>query len=132
MQAMKGSSGLPRYLSQKPETIQEKISSMRKLESMKERCSRRKNSMKLGNKYSGAPLIIEGCALNFINLCFMMCCKFWNYTSSSYLFLSIHETCYLLKVDCFWIYKLHIVVDFIPAIMLTTKQITKRLHMKSL
>lgn len=101
MQVMKGSSSLPRYLSQEPETIQENISSIRKLESMKKRCSRSKNFVKLGKNYSGAPLIIDGCALNFINLCFMMCCKFCNYTSSSYLFLSIHETCYLLKVDCF-------------------------------
>lgn len=76
MQVIKRSSSLPRYLSQKPKTIQEKISSMRKLESMKERCSRSKNFMKLGKNYSGAPLIIEGCALNFVNLCFMMCCKF--------------------------------------------------------
>ncbi|GJV35246.1 hypothetical protein Tco_1407723 [Tanacetum coccineum] len=57
---MKGSSSLPRYLSEKPETAQEKISSMRKVESMKERSSRSKNSMKLGKNYSGAPLIPGG------------------------------------------------------------------------
>nr|GEX43048.1 hypothetical protein [Tanacetum cinerariifolium] len=57
---MKGSSSLPRYLSEKPKTAQEKISSMRKVESMKERSSRSKKSMKLGNNYSGAPLIPGG------------------------------------------------------------------------
>ncbi|PWA92820.1 hypothetical protein CTI12_AA076890 [Artemisia annua] len=57
---MKESSSLPRYLSEKPETAQEKISSMRKLESMNERSSRSKKSMKLGKNYSGAPLIPGG------------------------------------------------------------------------
>ena len=60
MQVMKESLSLPRYFSQKPETIQEKISSMRKLENMKERSSISKNSMKLGKNYSGAQLILEG------------------------------------------------------------------------
>ncbi|KAL4580372.1 hypothetical protein LXL04_016563 [Taraxacum kok-saghyz] len=56
---MKGSSSLPRYLSQKPETNQEKFSNMRKLESMKER-NRSKNSMKIVKNNGGAPTIPGG------------------------------------------------------------------------
>ncbi|CAI9263872.1 unnamed protein product [Lactuca saligna] len=56
---MKGSSSLPRYLSLNPERNQEKISSMRKFESMKER-NRSKNSMKIVKNNGGAPTIPGG------------------------------------------------------------------------
>ncbi|XP_071736668.1 uncharacterized protein [Rutidosis leptorrhynchoides] len=56
---MKGSSSLPRYLSQKEETNKEKVSNMRKFESMRER-NRSKNSMKMGKNNGGAPTIPGG------------------------------------------------------------------------
>ncbi|XP_071730125.1 uncharacterized protein [Rutidosis leptorrhynchoides] len=56
---MKGSTSLPRYVSQKQETSQEKMSNMRKFESMKER-NRSRNSMKMGKNNGGAPTIPGG------------------------------------------------------------------------
>ncbi|KAK1418080.1 hypothetical protein QVD17_27219 [Tagetes erecta] len=49
IKVMTGSRSLQRYLSQKPETNEEKISEMRKVESMKEG----KNSMKIGKNNGG-------------------------------------------------------------------------------
>ncbi|KAI3708357.1 hypothetical protein L2E82_37525 [Cichorium intybus] len=56
---MRESSSLPRYLSQKPETNQEKVTNMRKVESMKER-NRSTKSMKIVKNNGGAPTIPGG------------------------------------------------------------------------
>ncbi|KAM0029105.1 hypothetical protein Hdeb2414_s0018g00521891 [Helianthus debilis subsp. tardiflorus] len=57
---MRASSSFPRYLSQNPETNQEKVMNMRKVESMNER-NRNKSSLKLGkNINGGAPTIPAG------------------------------------------------------------------------
>ncbi|KAI3804827.1 hypothetical protein L1987_26663 [Smallanthus sonchifolius] len=54
-----GSSSLPRYLSLKPETNQEKVKNMRKVESMNGR-NRNKSSKKIGKNSGGAPTIPGG------------------------------------------------------------------------
>ncbi|MFS7929366.1 hypothetical protein Hanom_Chr04g00331721 [Helianthus anomalus] len=59
IKVMTGSSSLHRYLSQKIETNQEKITDMRKVESMKER-NRSKHPMKIGKNNGGAPTIPRG------------------------------------------------------------------------
>ncbi|KAJ0479377.1 hypothetical protein HanRHA438_Chr13g0579941 [Helianthus annuus] len=59
IKVMTGSSSLHRYLSQKIETNQGKITDMRKVESMKER-NRSKHPMKIGKNNGGAPTIPRG------------------------------------------------------------------------
>ncbi|KAK1431013.1 hypothetical protein QVD17_14203 [Tagetes erecta] len=54
-----GSSSLPRYLSKKPETNQEKVMNMRKVESTNGR-NRNKSSKKMGKNNGGTPTIPGG------------------------------------------------------------------------
>ncbi|XP_076909339.1 uncharacterized protein LOC143566554 [Bidens hawaiensis] len=86
---MRGSSCLPRYLTEEAETNQEKVMNMRKVESMSKR-NRNKSSIKIGkNINDGSPTISGGWADKGSSEDMKAQIKFWARTVA----FNLHQEC---------------------------------------